>query len=125
MLALLLASGVDSRPHRGYDPQLHLEAIKQSILTKLGMERPPDVRKALDQDELQKAHQLYQETLTRLGVTQTTAVIPGTTVHLLRPACKWNNDYRFLVTLSLVVFWLHVLRYFSFLDAGCSSPCGD
>ncbi|XP_066491635.1 growth/differentiation factor 15 [Tiliqua scincoides] len=88
MLALLLAYGVDSRPHGGYDPQLHLEAIKQTILAKLGMEKPPAIREALGQDELQKAHQLYQEMLTQLGATQTTATMPGATVHLLRPTLK-------------------------------------
>ncbi|KAJ6664209.1 hypothetical protein lerEdw1_008427 [Lerista edwardsae] len=87
-LALLLSSEVDSRPHGGYDPQLHLEAIKQSILAKLGLEKPPAVREMLGKDELRKARQLYQEMLTRLQGTRSTATMPDATVHFLRPTLK-------------------------------------
>nr|XP_056723568.1 growth/differentiation factor 15 [Euleptes europaea] len=85
--AALLVSGVDPRPRGGRASQLHLEAIKQSLLERLGLERPPVVRQALDQDGLRRARHVYQEVLSQLRANHTAAE-PGTTVHLLRPKLK-------------------------------------
>lgn len=86
-MVMVLLSGVDPRPSGGHASHLQLEAIKQSLLERLGLERPPVVQQPLGQDGLQKAHQVYQDTLAQFRANRTAAE-PGTTVHLLRPKCK-------------------------------------
>ncbi|XP_015276529.1 PREDICTED: growth/differentiation factor 15-like [Gekko japonicus] len=86
-VVMALLSMVDPRPSGGRASQLQLEAIKQSLLERLGLERPPVVRQPLDQDGLQRAHQVYREMLAQFRANRTAAEL-GTTVHLLRPKLK-------------------------------------
>ncbi|XP_048353710.1 growth/differentiation factor 15 [Sphaerodactylus townsendi] len=80
----VLLSGVDPRPATS---RLHLEAIKQSLLERLGLERPPVVWQALDRDGLRRAHHVYHEMLSQLRANQSAAE-PETAVHLLRAKLK-------------------------------------
>lgn len=96
MLLLLLLSGVVPRPHRRPEVQLQLDTVKQSILQKLGMDKPPIVQDPLGQDELRRARRLYWETVARLGMNRTTAAEPqqdrlGVAIHYLIPKRKWAN----------------------------------
>ncbi|XP_054837354.1 growth/differentiation factor 15 [Eublepharis macularius] len=93
VLLLLLLSGVDPRPHGGHASQLHLEGIKRSILEWLGLDRPPVLREALDQDMLRRSHRVYREMLAQLRMNQTAGpepppAEPAPTIHLLRPKLK-------------------------------------
>ncbi|XP_063150146.1 growth/differentiation factor 15 [Candoia aspera] len=90
-LLLLFISRVDPRPHRGHDVQLQLEAVKQGILVRLGLERPPAIQGTMDQEEIQKAQLRYQELLAQLQANQT-KLLPSTTIHLLRPEFMHVNE---------------------------------
>ncbi|XP_077192369.1 growth/differentiation factor 15 [Paroedura picta] len=87
VVGLVLLSGVDPRPSGRHASQRQLEAVKQSILDRIGLKRPPVVRRPLGPDGLQKEHQVYREMLAQLRANRT-AVEPETSVHLLRPKLK-------------------------------------
>ncbi|XP_070593275.1 growth/differentiation factor 15 [Erythrolamprus reginae] len=88
---LLFVSRVDPWPLRGRDAQLQIEAVKQSILVRLGLEVPPTIRAPLDQDEIQRAQLHYQELLAQLQANQTKRP-PSTTLHLLQPELVQTNE---------------------------------
>ncbi|KAG8126799.1 hypothetical protein E2320_021925 [Naja naja] len=88
---LLFISRVDPWPHRGHDVQLQIEAVKQSILVRLGLEIPPTIRGPLDQEEIQRAQLHYQELLAQLQANRT-KLPPSTTLHLLRPEFVHMNE---------------------------------
>lgn len=87
---LLFISRVDPWPHRGHDVQLQIEAVKQSILVRLGLEMPPTIRGPVDQEEIQRAQLHYQELLAQLQANRT-KLPPSTTLHHLRPECKCSS----------------------------------
>ncbi|CAI5798986.1 differentiation factor 15 [Podarcis lilfordi] len=82
-----LSGVVDLRPHGPQDTHPQLEAVKQSILERLEMEKPPSVRGALGQGELQEAHLVYREMLAQLRANQTLPPA-AKTVHTLRAKVK-------------------------------------
>ncbi|XP_025028280.1 growth/differentiation factor 15 [Python bivittatus] len=82
---------VDPRPHRGHDIQLQLEAVKQGILMRLGLERPPTILGTMNQEEIQRAQLHYQELLAQLQANQT-KLPASTTIHLLRPEFRHVNE---------------------------------
>ncbi|XP_034973166.1 growth/differentiation factor 15 [Zootoca vivipara] len=86
-LQSLLSGMVDLRPHSPQDAHPQLEAIKRSILDRLGMEKPPSVPGALGQGGLQEARQVYQEMLAQLRANQTLPPA-AKTVHTLRAKVK-------------------------------------
>ncbi|XP_070787858.1 growth/differentiation factor 15 [Pituophis catenifer annectens] len=88
---LLFISRVDPWPHRGHDVQLQIEAVKQSILVRLGLEMPPIIRGPVDQEEIQRAQLHYQELLAQLQANRMT-LPPSTTLHLLRPEFVHTNE---------------------------------
>ncbi|XP_061457256.1 growth/differentiation factor 15 [Rhineura floridana] len=89
LLHSLLAGVVDPRPHGAHkEAHLQLEAVKRGILARVGMEQPPAIREALDQDGIREARQLYWEKVSQLGQNQTQLPTPATTVHLLRLKVK-------------------------------------
>ncbi|XP_032992785.1 growth/differentiation factor 15 [Lacerta agilis] len=86
-LQSLLSGVVDLRPHGPQETCPQLEAVKQTILDRLGMEKPPSVRGALGQGGLQEAHRVYRETLAQLRANQTLPPA-AKTVHTLRAKVK-------------------------------------
>uniref|UniRef100_A0A8U7NJP6 Uncharacterized protein n=1 Tax=Corvus moneduloides TaxID=1196302 RepID=A0A8U7NJP6_CORMO len=79
---LLLLSAVDSRPHTWDQDRFQLEAVKKEILERLGMPAPPVVRRQLDQESIQRAQRLYQQSLSLPG----SSVPPRVTIYTLRGA---------------------------------------
>ncbi|KAM3850840.1 growth/differentiation factor 15 [Vipera latastei] len=91
VVLLLFISRVDPWPHRGHDIQLQIEAVKQSILVRLGLDMPPTIQGHMDREEIQRAQLHYQELLAQLQANQT-KLPPSTIVHLLRPEFTHTNE---------------------------------
>ncbi|XP_063003415.1 growth/differentiation factor 15 [Elgaria multicarinata webbii] len=82
-LLLLLLSGADLRPHGG-PQEFQIDAVKQDILARLGLQRPPTLLKSPGREEVEKAQRLYQDLRAQLRRNQT-KLAAAPTVHLLRP----------------------------------------
>ncbi|XP_073402175.1 growth/differentiation factor 15 [Dendrobates tinctorius] len=83
--ALLSITGVQLRPLAEQEKMIQLEAVKKSILDRLGLHKPPVIREKLDRDELRKMQWLYQEKLMELRGNLTKDESTENRVHLLTP----------------------------------------
>ncbi|XP_066458153.1 growth/differentiation factor 15 [Eleutherodactylus coqui] len=83
--ALLSITRVQLKPLGEQEKMIQLEAVKKSILDRLGLHKPPVIREKLDRDELRKMHWLYQEKLMELRGNLTKDETPERRVHLLTP----------------------------------------
>uniref|UniRef100_H3B924 Growth/differentiation factor 15 n=1 Tax=Latimeria chalumnae TaxID=7897 RepID=H3B924_LATCH len=101
---LLFLSEVELRPHGDRRERVQVEAVKMSILEHLGLQRPPSVRERLNEEELKKMYQLYEEKLNELRRNKSAeddhSANHKSTVCLLTSKCKylcifkktfWNN----------------------------------
>ncbi|XP_044311853.1 growth/differentiation factor 15 [Varanus komodoensis] len=82
-LLLLLLSGGELRP-QGAQQAAQIEAVKQGILARLGLQGPPTLLEAPGQDVVKKAQRLYREALAQLRGNQTRRPA-ATAVHRLTP----------------------------------------
>ncbi|XP_075706786.1 growth/differentiation factor 15 [Rhinoderma darwinii] len=89
--ALLSITGVRLKPLGEQEKMIQLEAVKKSILDRLGLHKPPVIREKLDRDELHKMHWLYQEKLMELRGNLTKDETPERRVHLLTPRLQRSS----------------------------------
>ncbi|KAG8594390.1 hypothetical protein GDO81_001182 [Engystomops pustulosus] len=89
--SLLSITGVQLKPLGEQEKMIQLEAVKKSILDRLGLHKPPVIREKLDRNELRKMHWLYQEKLMELRGNLTETGTPGKRVHLLTPKLEHSS----------------------------------
>ncbi|XP_018425319.1 PREDICTED: bone morphogenetic protein 4-like [Nanorana parkeri] len=82
---LLSITGVKLRPLGEQEKMIQLEAVKKSILDRLGLHRPPVIREKMDKDEMRKIYWLYQEKLMELRGNISMEETPKRRVHILTP----------------------------------------
>uniref|UniRef100_A0A6J0SKI9 Growth/differentiation factor 15 n=1 Tax=Pogona vitticeps TaxID=103695 RepID=A0A6J0SKI9_9SAUR len=81
LLLFLVLSAVDPRPLEGQD-SAQLERVKQDILARLGLEKPPTVHQTPGPAAVREMQRLYRETVAQLQANQTQRP-PATSVHRL------------------------------------------
>ncbi|KAM3937599.1 growth/differentiation factor 15 [Leptodactylus fuscus] len=89
--AFLSITGVQLKPLGDQEKMIQLEAVKKSILDRLGLHKPPVIREKLDRDELHKMHRLYQEKLMELRGNLSKDETPERKVHLLTPKLEHSS----------------------------------
>ncbi|XP_063785761.1 growth/differentiation factor 15 [Pseudophryne corroboree] len=92
---LLSITGVQLRPMGEQEKMIQLEALKKSILDRLGLHKPPVIREKMDRDEIRKMHWLlYQEKLMELRQNLSKEETPERRVHLLTPKLERSTKTR-------------------------------
>ncbi|XP_068127297.1 growth/differentiation factor 15 [Hyperolius riggenbachi] len=88
---LLSITGVQLRPLAEQEKMIQLEAVKKSILDKLGLHKPPVIREKMDKDEMRKMYWLYQEKLMELQRNGSKEDTLERRVHLLTPKLEHSR----------------------------------
>ncbi|XP_077332029.1 growth/differentiation factor 15 [Lithobates pipiens] len=88
---LLSITGVKLRPLGEQEKMIQLEAVKKSILDRLGLHKPPVIREKMNKDEMRKMYWLYQEKLMELRGNTSKDETPERRVHILTPKLEHST----------------------------------
>ncbi|XP_075046577.1 growth/differentiation factor 15 [Mixophyes fleayi] len=117
--SLLSIARVQLRPLGEQEKMIQLEAVKKSILDRLGLHKPPVIREKMDRDEIRQMHWLYQEKLMELRLNISKEETPERRLHLLTPKlerstkkCEMqrSNSHRYNLVFSRTQTFHHQLN---------------
>ncbi|KAM9328907.1 growth/differentiation factor 15 [Gastrophryne carolinensis] len=89
--SLLSITGVQLRPLDMQEKMIQLEAVKKSILDRLGLHKPPVITERMHKDEMRQLYWLYKQKLTELQGNATMEETPKRRVHLLTPKLEHSK----------------------------------